>query len=160
MDSLKIIDKVTVTLNEKRDVYEALMSNLGTKGVEIPTATVKKYEKLLAGGIWWIITMHYFYEEGQKGSPFVIEDLKPIQMPEHGYEGVVRGAAAFHRRAMDRRAAALGAAMSRRNSRSASSGTCSAAWFRWSRTTTTSASSGRGAPARATCTRRSAPTAS
>lgn len=79
--SLKIIDKVTVTLNEKRDVYEALLSNLGTKGVEIPTGTVKKYEKLLAGGIWSIITMRYYFEEGQRGSPFVIEDLKPIQMP-------------------------------------------------------------------------------
>jgi ATP-dependent Lon protease len=30
--SLKVIDKVTVTLNEKRDVYEALLSNLGVKG--------------------------------------------------------------------------------------------------------------------------------
>ena len=79
--SLKIIDKVTVTLNEKRDVYEALLSNLGLKGVEIPTGTVKKYQKLLSGGIWSIITMQYFFEEGQKGSPFTIEQLKPIQMP-------------------------------------------------------------------------------
>ena len=79
--SLKIIDKVTVTLNEKRDVYEALLSNLGAKGVEIPTGTVKKYEKLLAGGIWSIITMQYYFEEGQKGSPFIIKELKPIQMP-------------------------------------------------------------------------------
>lgn len=78
---LKIIDKVTVSLNERRDVYEALLSNLGTKGVEIPTGIVKKYEKLLAGGIWSTITMRYFYEEGQKGSPFIVEDLKPIQMP-------------------------------------------------------------------------------
>lgn len=78
---LKIIDKVTVLLNERRDVYEALLSNLGTKGVEIPTGIVKKYEKLLAGGIWSTITMRYFYEEGQKGSPFIVEDLKPIQMP-------------------------------------------------------------------------------
>lgn len=78
---LKIIDKVTVSLNERRDVYEALLSNLGTKGVEISTSTVKQYEKLLAGGIWSIITMRYFYEDGQKGSPFVIEELKPIQMP-------------------------------------------------------------------------------
>ena len=37
--SLKVIDKVTVKLNEKRDVYEALLSNLGTKGVEIGTGT-------------------------------------------------------------------------------------------------------------------------
>jgi len=79
--SLKIIDKVTVTLNEKRDVYEAVMSNLGTKEVEVNSSFVKKYEKLLAGGIWCIVSLHYFYEEGQKSSPFVIEDLKPIQMP-------------------------------------------------------------------------------
>lgn len=55
--SYKIIDKVTVTLNEKRDAYDALLSNLGTKGVQIPDGTVRKYEKLLAGGIWSIITI-------------------------------------------------------------------------------------------------------
>ena len=54
--SYKVIDKVTVKLNEKRDAYEALLSNLGTKGVQIPDGTVKRYEKLLAGGIWSIVT--------------------------------------------------------------------------------------------------------
>jgi len=84
--SLKIIDKVTVTLNEKRDVYEAEFSNLGIRGVGIPTGTVKRFEKLLAGGIWSIITMQYFFEEGQRSSPFVIEELKPIQMPNMDME--------------------------------------------------------------------------
>jgi ATP-dependent Lon protease len=93
--SLKIIDKATVKLNEKRDVYEALLGNLGTKGVEISTATVRKCEKLLAGGIWSIITMRYFYEEGQKGSPFIIDDLKPIQMPNMDMEGLFEGRRAF-----------------------------------------------------------------
>lgn len=93
--SLKIIDKVTVTLNEKRDVYEALLSNLGTKGVEISTSTVRKYEKLLAGGIWSIISMEYFYEEGQKGSPFIIRELKPIQMPNMDMEELCEGRRAF-----------------------------------------------------------------
>src|SRR6478752_4110799 len=79
--SYKIIDKVTVTLNERRDVYEAQLLNLGVTGAEIPTSFIKKYEKLLAGGIWSIITMQYFFEEGQKGSPFIVEDVKPIQMP-------------------------------------------------------------------------------
>lgn len=79
--SYKIIDKVTVKLNEKRDVYEALLSNLGVKGAEIGASFIKKYEKLLAGGIWSIITMQYFFEEGQRGSPFIVEGLKPIQMP-------------------------------------------------------------------------------
>ncbi|MCY4587732.1 MAG: protease Lon-related BREX system protein BrxL [Bryobacterales bacterium] len=88
---LKVIDKVTVRLNEKRDVYEALLSNLGTKGVEIGTGPVRKYEKLLAGGIWSIITMQYFFEEGQKGSPFVIDELRPIQMPNMDMDELFAG---------------------------------------------------------------------
>ena len=93
--SYKIIDKVTVTLNEKRDVYEAHLLNLGVKGAEISTGTVKKYDKLLAGGIWSIITMQYFFEEGQKGSPFVVEELKPIQMPGMDLEEVFEGRRGF-----------------------------------------------------------------
>lgn len=93
--SLKIIDKATVTLNEKRDVYEALLSNLGVKGVEVDSATVKKYEKLLVGGIWCIVTLEYFFEEGQKGSPFILRELKPIQMPNMDLEELFEGRRAF-----------------------------------------------------------------
>jgi len=77
----KIIDKVTVALNEKRDVYEATLMNLNVKGADVGTGFVKKFEKLLVGGIWCIVTVQYFHEENQKGSPFIIEDIKPIQMP-------------------------------------------------------------------------------
>jgi ATP-dependent Lon protease len=79
--SYKIIDKVSVALNEKRDVYEATLMNLNVNGADVGTQFVKKFEKLLVGGIWCIVTVQYFHEENQKGSPFVIEDLKPIQMP-------------------------------------------------------------------------------
>ena|SRR5712664_1485261 len=41
--SMKIIDKVTVSLNEKRDVYEALLLNLNVKGVEVSNTTVKQW---------------------------------------------------------------------------------------------------------------------
>src|SRR5947209_25968 len=93
--SYKVIDKVTVSLNEKRDVYEALLANLGVKGVEVDSGTVKKYEKLLVGGIWSIITLEYFYEEGQKGSPFIVRDLKPIQMPNMDMDELFQGRRAF-----------------------------------------------------------------
>jgi ATP-dependent Lon protease len=86
---------VTVTLNEKRDVYEALLGNLGVKGIEVPSGIVKKFEKLLAGGIWCIVTMEYFYEEGQKGSPFIIRDLKPIQMPNMEVDELFEARRAF-----------------------------------------------------------------
>ena len=93
--SLKVIDKVTVALNEKRDVYEALLGNLGVKGVEVPNTIVKKFEKLLVGGIWCIVTLEYFYEEDQKGSPFLLRDLKPIQMPNMDMEELFEGRRAF-----------------------------------------------------------------
>jgi ATP-dependent Lon protease len=74
-----IIDKVTVTLNEKRDIYEALFSNLGLSKVQIEPEYVTKYDKLLGGGIWCIIKMEYSAE--MVPSPFVISSLKPIQIP-------------------------------------------------------------------------------
>ena len=56
----KVIDKVTVKLNEKRDVYEALLSNLWVKNAEISSSYVRQFEKLLVGGIWCIVTLKYF----------------------------------------------------------------------------------------------------
>lgn len=93
--SYKVIDKVTVRLNEKRDIYEALLSNLGVKDASISASDVKKYEKLLAGGIWSIVTIHYFFEEGQKKSPFSISEIKPIQMPNMDMGELFEGRTGF-----------------------------------------------------------------
>ncbi|HCC77783.1 protease Lon-related BREX system protein BrxL [Atlantibacter hermannii] len=79
--SYKIIDKVSVRLNQKKDVYEAQLSNLGIKDALVPSQMVKDNEKLLTGGIWCMITVNYYFEEGQKTSPFSLMTLKPIQMP-------------------------------------------------------------------------------
>lgn len=92
--SYKVIDKVTVRLNEKRDTYEALLSNLGVKA-EVSDAFVRQYEKLLVGGIWAIVTLQYFYEENQKGSPFTVTDLKPIQMPNMDMPALFEGRKSF-----------------------------------------------------------------
>ena len=93
--SYKVIDKVTVKLNERRDVYEAFLSNLGVKGIEIPSSTVNQYEKLLVGGIWCIISLSYYYEDHQKGTPFILSELKPIQMPNMDMEELFEGRKAF-----------------------------------------------------------------
>jgi ATP-dependent Lon protease len=93
--SYKVIDKVTVKLNERRDVYEALLSNLGVIGVEVAAGAVQQFEKLLVGGIWCIISLAYFYEEGQKGSPFTIAELKPIQMPNLDLDAYLEGRRGF-----------------------------------------------------------------
>ena len=91
-----VIDKITVKLNEKIDMYEAEFSNLGLKGVPIAPYYVKEYDKLLQGGIWCILKMDYFFDEEVKGvSPFNISNLKPIQMPNMDLEEIMEGRKQF-----------------------------------------------------------------
>ena len=92
----KVIDRVTVRLNEKKDKYEASFSNLGIKNAEISAGIVKEYEKLLVGGIWVIATLSYFHEEGQSASPFGVTLLKPIQMPNMNMDELFTGRAALN----------------------------------------------------------------
>lgn len=54
-----VIDKITVKLNEKQDIYQAEFSNLGIIDALIDDGLVNKYEKLLVGGIWCIIKVSY-----------------------------------------------------------------------------------------------------
>lgn len=91
----KVIDKVSVALNERRDVYEASLLSLGIDGAEVPSSTVKEYDKLLVSGIWALVTLQYFFEDGQRGSPFLIQEIKPIQMPNMDMEELREGRKAF-----------------------------------------------------------------
>ncbi|MBE7105489.1 protease Lon-related BREX system protein BrxL [Bacillus cereus] len=82
-----VIDKIGVKLNDKKDIYEAEFSNLGLNGVSISSHYVKEFDKLLAGGIWCIVKMEYYFDEESKGtSPFSIESVTPIQMPNMDLE--------------------------------------------------------------------------
>lgn len=93
--SYRVIDRVTVRLNERKDRYEATFSNLGIKDAEISSNLVKEFEKLLVGGIWVIATLNYYHEEGQANSPFAVSTLKPIQMPHMNMQELFDGRAAF-----------------------------------------------------------------
>jgi len=91
-----IIDKVTVSLNAKIDTYEAEFSNLGLKGVPISPNYVKEYDKLLAGGIWCMLKMEYYFDEEIKNhNPFRISSLKPIQLPNMDLNEVLEGRKSF-----------------------------------------------------------------
>lgn len=92
MGRYTVIDKLTVKLNEKKDIYVAEFSNLGLKDVEIGANYVKEYEKLLGGGIWCIVKLQYYYEEGVKDqNPFIIDQVTPIQMPSMDIDELIEG---------------------------------------------------------------------
>ena len=94
--SYTVIDKITVSLNIKRDFYEAEVSNLGLKDIPIDEEYPAKYDRLLCGGIWCIIQLDYEYmEEDRNGTPISIRKLTPIQMPHVDIDELKQGRKAF-----------------------------------------------------------------
>ena len=94
--SYTVIDRISVHLNIKEDIYEAEFSNLGIKQVPIAESYVRDYERLLCGGIWCIVQMEYFYDEADKHrTPFMIHKLTPIQMPSLDFDEVKAARARF-----------------------------------------------------------------
>jgi ATP-dependent Lon protease len=76
----RTIDKVTVTLNEKADVYEAEFANLGIKGVIVDSPIIKAHPKLLVGGVWCICDIEYLPSDDQPVVPWILGSIKPIQL--------------------------------------------------------------------------------
>lgn len=83
-----VIDRITVNLNVKKDLYEAQFTNLGITEIPIDGSYPEKYDRLLCGGIWCIVQLEY-------GNPIVIQKLTPIQMPHVEMDDYKIGRAAF-----------------------------------------------------------------
>lgn len=94
--SYTVIDKITVNLDIRNDVYEADFSNLGISDVIIADEYPTKYDRLLCGGIWCIVQLEYVYiEEEKRDCPIHIRKLTPIQMPHIDIQELKNGRKAF-----------------------------------------------------------------
>lgn len=78
--SMTYIDKVSVRLDGTK--YWADMVNFSHNFLHIPDSIVRKYERLLEGGIWAQVKVEYREDEEVSGKarPFFITELNPIQM--------------------------------------------------------------------------------
>jgi len=91
----KVIDRISVSLNDKEDVYEAEFANLGIKKVLIDSATVKAHQKLLVGGVWCIADLEYEHTEEKAATPWILASLKPIQISRFEFDGYVEARKQF-----------------------------------------------------------------
>jgi len=91
----KVIDRISVSLNDKDDVYEAEFSNLGIKKVLIDSGTVKAHQKLLVGGVWCIADLEYEHTEEKAVTPWILASLKPIQISRFEFDGYVEARKQF-----------------------------------------------------------------
>ena len=84
----KVIDKISVALNDKEDVYQATFSNLGIKKVIVDSDTIKKHPKLLVGGVWCLADIEYEHSE-ETSVPWLLDSIKPIQLSHFDFDGYV-----------------------------------------------------------------------
>lgn len=91
----KVIDRISVALNDKSDAYEAEFANLGIKKVVIDSATVKAHPKLLVGGVWCIADLEYMFTEDKNASPWILASIKPIQLSHFDFDGYVEARKQF-----------------------------------------------------------------
>lgn len=78
----KIIDKISVRLDSKKDKYWAHLQNSNIKDANINDALVNQHDKMMMGGIWAIIDVEYdpSIKIGSNIFPFVVQNIKPIQL--------------------------------------------------------------------------------
>jgi ATP-dependent Lon protease len=91
----KVIDKISVALNERAGVYEAKFENLGISKVLVDSDTVKKHPRLLVSGVWCISDLSYEYSEDQKVCPWIMESIKPIQLSQFDFDGYLEARKQF-----------------------------------------------------------------
>ena len=93
--SHKVIDKLAVSFNDKAGFHEVEFTNLGIKKVPIDDSYVKRFPKLLVGGIWAITDVEYELPTDPKASPWQITGLKPIQVAGVDHDDFLKARAQF-----------------------------------------------------------------
>jgi len=96
--SVKIIDLITARLDAKTDSYLATLPSLQLKDVRISDSLVRENERMLTGGFYAEVELHYDGAIAQEkgGRPFGIESLRAIQLSKRDVlEALARGREMF-----------------------------------------------------------------
>jgi ATP-dependent Lon protease len=96
--SVKIIDLITARLDAKTDSYLATLPSLQLKDVRISDSLVRENERMLTGGFYAEVDLHYDGAIAQEkgGRPFGIESLRAIQLSKRDVlETLARGREMF-----------------------------------------------------------------
>jgi len=91
----KVIDKVSVSLNDKSDTYEAQFANLGVTKVLVDTDTVKKNPRFLVSGVCCISDLEYEFSDSKNASPWILNSVKPIQVSRFDFDGYLEARKKF-----------------------------------------------------------------
>lgn len=82
--AVKLIDIVRARLDARNDRYVAELPSLGLKDVDVGDSIVKDNQRMLTDGFYAEVTLEYdaVVAVDERGNPFRIASLRPIQMSE------------------------------------------------------------------------------
>lgn len=86
------IDKVRVRALEDKDWAE--LANFGNRYLHAPQDVIRKYPRLLEGGVWAQVELEY-RPEPDESRPFYVTNLKPIQLASFSLEEYSEGRRRF-----------------------------------------------------------------
>ena len=89
------IDKIRVRALEDKDWAE--LANLGNRYLHVPDHLIRRYPRLLEGGIWAQVDLEYHPDDDNEGKsrPFYVEDIRPIQLASFDLNEYVSARARF-----------------------------------------------------------------
>ncbi len=98
--SHRFIDRIEVRFLPSEMKYWASMDNFNYNRIHINERFYRQYDRLLEGGIWALIDVQYRIPDEDeaprgKGSPFYIDELRPIQLARFDFEEYCEGRRAF-----------------------------------------------------------------
>ncbi len=96
--SVKLIDVARARLDAKNDRYVAELPSLNLRGIGVSDSIVKENQRMLTDGFYAEVTLEYdaAVAVDERGNPFRIASLRPIQMSDPRVRGVfVRGRGHF-----------------------------------------------------------------
>jgi ATP-dependent Lon protease len=94
----RFIDRVEVRFLAGESKYWAAMDHFSYAKIHVPDEFYRRYERLLEGGIWAIVDVEFrMSEDGSKGSPFHLADLRPIQLARFDLDEYIEGRQCFSR---------------------------------------------------------------
>jgi ATP-dependent Lon protease len=96
----RFIDRIEVRFVASENKYWAAMDHFSYQRIHIADEFYRRFERLLEGGIWASVEVEFrTNEEGPKGSPFYIKDLRPIQLARFDLDEYIEGRKSFTREA-------------------------------------------------------------
>ena len=95
LGTFRVIDRLAVTLDDRRDTHVAAFTNLGLRDVPITDEWPKKFPKLLTGGVWCLVDVSYYHTDDKSSSNWAVERVKPIQMAGFDFDDFLASRSRF-----------------------------------------------------------------